>query len=266
MASTLDDIQFLANSENRVRVLAALADGASTRRDVQEVADVPRSTAARVLDDAESRSWVGSEGSYYRITSLGEAMLEEFRRHRETTEAIHQLGSAIDWVPEPAWELDFRDLREAEVTTPTETNPTAHFDRGMDHLRDADSYRGLTQNSLPEYMRVLHDRIVAGELDFEGVLEAGFVDALAADPDRASLWRDLTDRTWLYDGRVPLNMHLVDGTVLLWLCGEDESGDEVLAKGLLESTHPAVVAWAESLYDEYRSAAEPLDPAVLPSQ
>ena len=266
MASTLDDIQFLANSENRVRVLAALADGASTRRDVEEVADVPRSTAARVLDDAESRDWVGSEGSHYRITSLGEAMLAEFRRHRETTEAIHHLGSAIDWLPDPAWELDFRTLRESKVTTPTATNPTAHFDRGMEYVRDAERYRGLTQNSLPEYMRVLHGRIVAGELDFEGVLEAGFLDALRANPDRASLWRDLADRTWLYDGHVPLNMHLVDGTVLVWLCGEDETGDDVLPKGLLESTHPAVVSWADSLYEEYRGEAEPLDPTVLSSE
>jgi predicted transcriptional regulator len=263
MASTLDDIQFLANSENRVRVLAALADGASTRRDVQEVADVPRSTAARVLDDAESRDWVTSEGSRYRITPLGEAMLAEFRRHRETTAAIHHLGAAIDWLPDPAWELDFRALRDARITTPTETNPTAHFDRGMEQLREADSYRGLTQNSLPEYMRVLHGRIEAGELDFEGVLEAGVLDAVRSDPDRAALWRALADRTWLYDGRVPLNVHLVDGTVLLWLCGENEAGDDVLAMGLLESTDPAVVSWAETLYEEYRTAAEPLDPAVL---
>jgi predicted transcriptional regulator len=263
MASTLDDIQFLANSENRVRVLAALADGASTRRDVQEVADVPRSTAARVLDDAESREWVASEGSRYRITPLGEAMLAEFRRHEETTAANHHLGAAIDWLPEPAWKLDFRALRSARVTTPTETNPTAHFDRGMEHLRAAESYRGLTQNSLPEYMRVLHGRIEAGDLDFEGVLKAGFVDAVRADPDRAAQWRDPADLTWLYDGRVPLNVHLVDGTVLLWLCGEGEAGDDVVARGLLESTDPAVVSWVESLYEEYRAAAEPLDPAVL---
>ena len=27
---------------------------------------------------------------------------------------------------------------------------------------------------------------------------------LAADPERAALWRDLPDRMWLYDGHVPL--------------------------------------------------------------
>ncbi|WP_135304934.1 helix-turn-helix transcriptional regulator [Haloarcula amylovorans] len=266
MGATLDDIQFLANSANRIHMLEALTSGAASRRELQNETGVPRSTAARVLDDAEARGWVRSEGSRYRITSLGEAMVTEFRRYLAATEGIHHLGPAIDWLPEPVWDLDFRCFREAEVTTPTEANPTAHFDRAMEYLRGSDSYRSLTQNSLPEYMDVLHGRVVEGQLDFEGVIEASFIDVLGNDPDRAALWQDIADRMWLYNGRVPLNMHIVDGTVLLWLCGENQAGDDVLVKGLLESTHPDVVSWAESLYEEHRADAEPLEPAVLPSE
>lgn len=266
MDATRDDIQFLANSANRIQILEALTGGVASRRELQEATGVPRSTAARVLDDAEARGWVRSTGSSYRITSLGEAMVTEFRRYLAATEGIHHLGPAIDWLPEPAWDLDFRCFREAEVTTPTETNPTAHFDRAMDYLRESTSYRGLTQNSLPEYMNVLHGRVVEGQLDFEGVVEASFIDTLRSDPDRADLWQDIANRMWLYDGRVPLNMHIVDGTVLVWLCDENQAGDDVLVKGLLESTYPDVVSWAKSLYEEYRANAEPLDPAVLPSR
>lgn len=264
MDTTLSDIRFLANSANRIQMLEELTNGAASRRELQNATGVPRSTAARVLDDAEARGWVRSEGSSYRITSLGEAMVTEFRRYLAATEGIHHLGPAIDWLPEPAWDLDFHYFREAEVTTPTEANPTAHFDRAMDHLRESDSYRGLTQNSLPEYMNVLHGRVVEGQLDFEGVIEASFIDVLATDSERAALWQDIADRMWLYNGRVPLNMHIVDETVLLWLCGENQAGDDALMKGLLESTHPDIVSWAESLYEEYRGDAEPLDPAVLP--
>ena len=266
MDATIDDIQFLANSANRIQVLEALTSGAASRRELQDATGAPRSTAARVLDDAESRGWVRSEGSRYWLTSLGEAMITEFRRYLEATEGIHHLGPAIDWLPEPAWELDFHYFREAEVTTPTEANPTAHLDRAMDHFRESDSYRGLTQNSLPEYMKTLHSRVVEGQLDFEGVIEASFIDVLCSDPERATLWRDIANRMWLYNGHVPLNMHIVDGTVLLWLCDENKAGDDILVKGLLESTHPDVVSWAESLYEEHRSDAEPLDPVVLPSE
>lgn len=265
MDSTLDDVQFLANSANRIRVLEALTSGSASRRDLQNATGVPRSTAARVLDDAEARGWVRSEGSRYWITSLGQAMITEFRSYLAATKGIHYLGPAIDWLPEPAWELEFQYFREAEVTTPTEANPTAHFDRAMDHFRESDSYRGLTQNSLPEYMKALHGRVVEGELDFEGVIAASFIDVLDNDPQRAALWQDIADRMWLYNGRVPLNMHIVDGTVLIWLCDENQAGDDVIVKGLLESTHPAIVSWAESLYEEHRTDAEPLDRAVLPS-
>lgn len=264
MGDVLEDIQFLANSSNRVQVLDTLTDGSATRRELQEETGVARSTAARVLDEAEARGWVGSEGSRYRITPMGAVMVSEFCSHLETTEGIHHLGKAIDWLPEPAHELDYSYFRDADVTTPSESNPTAAFDRGMELIRAADEYRGLTQNSLPEYMKTICDRVRQGHLDFQGVIEARFVDVLRDDPDRAAHWHDVAHGMWLYDGRIPINMHVVDGTALIWLCDENQHGEDVVVKGLLESDHPAVVSWAESLYEEYRAEAEPLNPTVLP--
>jgi predicted transcriptional regulator len=266
MDDALEEIGFLANSANRVRVLDALDGDSASRLELQEATGVPRSTAARVLDDAEDRGWVDSEGSRYRLTSAGEARVSEFRDYLEATRGMQHLGEAIEWLPEPAHSLDYRHLRDATVTTPTEGNPTAHFDRGMELLRAAEEYRGLTQNSLPQYMTELRDRVVRGELDFQGVIERSFVDVLREDPERAALWHDIADRMWLYDGHIPLNMHVVDGTALIWLCDENHDGEDVIVQGLLESGHPAVVSWAESLYEEYRSESEPMKPEMLPSE
>lgn len=264
MEGALEDIKFLANSDSRVRVLETLKAGPATRKELQEETGVPRSTAARVLDEAEDRGWVESEGSRYQITSMGEVMISEFATYVETTKGVKHLGPAIDWLPEPAHALEFRYLREATITMPTEANPTAAFDRGMELIRTADEYRGLTQNSLPEYMEEICDRVVRGELDFQGVIEASFIETLQTDPDRAARWHDIAQGMWLYSGRVPINMHILDGTVLIWLCDENHEGKDVLAKGVLESEHPAVVSWAESLYEKYLTEAEPLTPAMLP--
>ena len=266
MEGALEEIRFLANSANRLRVLDALAGDPASRRELQEETDVPRSTAARVLDDAEDRGWVDSEGSRYRLTSTGEARVSEFRNYLETTRGMQHLGEAIEWLPEPARSLDYRHLRDARIMTPTEANPTAQFDRGMELIRDAETYRGLTQNSLPQYMTELRDRVVQGELDFQGVIERGFVDVLRDEPERAALWHDIADRMWLYDGYAPLNMHVVDGTALIWLCDENHDGEDVIVQGLLESSHPEVVSWAESLYEEYRAESEPMDPGTLPPE
>lgn len=263
MDDAIEEIRFLANSANRVRVLEALTDGTTTRRALEDETGVPRSTVARALDEAESRGWADSEGSRYWVTPAGAARVDAFRRYVETTTGMQHLGDALDWLPDPVRELDYRSLRDATVTTPAEENPTAPFDRAMELIRDADKYRGLTQNSLPEYMHVIRDRVERGQLAFEAVLQRDFVEVLRDDPDRAATWRAMADRTWLYDGAVPLNMHVVDERALIWLCDETHAGEDALVRGLLESEHPSVVSWAESLYEQYRSDAVSMDTDAL---
>lgn len=263
MNSALQDIQFLANSENRIRVLRALTHRSATRRQLQAETGVPRSSAARVLEEAEIRGWVDSNGSQYWITQRGEVMVSEILRTIESTQGIQHLDEALAWLPEPVQALDFRHFRDACITTPTEDNPTASLDRGLELIRTADVYRGLTQNSLPQYMQVVADHVERGSLEFEGVIEAGFIEVLQNDQERADVWRSIADHMWVFDGNIPINMHILDETAAIWLCDENHEGDDVLIKGLLETENTAVVSWAESLYAEYLAEAIPLDPDPL---
>jgi len=185
-------------------------------------------------------------------------MVAEIRRSIATTEGVKHLGEAIKWLPEPVHDLDFRHFNDARITLPTQANPTAAFDRGLDQISDASSYRGLTQNSLPQYMRVICDHVESGDLEFEGVIEERFVEVLRNDPERGETWSTIADQMWVFEGHVPINIHLVDNTALIWLCGEDEEGNDVVPKGLLETENPQVVSWAESFYEEYLDAAKPL--------
>ena len=263
MEDALDDVRFLASSENRIRVLKALAGDAVTRRQLQDESGVPRSSVARVLDETEARDWVASSGSRYWITERGEGMLSTIERTVESTQGIRHLGSALEWLPDPVTSLDYRHLRTARVTTPTEANPTASLDRGLELIRSADVYRGLTRNSLPSYMETVAGLVERGALDFEAVLQSDFVDVLREDRERARFWRPVADRTWLYEGRVPVNMHIVDERVAIWLCDEDRDDGGVEMKGLLETDAARVVSWAESYYEEHRRDAAPMRTEAL---
>lgn len=266
MNSTLEAIQFFANSENTVRVFEALDAGPATSSELAEQAGASSSTIGRILDDGESRGWIESAGNRYELTVAGEVMIDEFRSHMETIDGVQHLGDAINWLPPPVHAIDFRDLRDAVVTRSTPDNPAAPFDRGIELIRAADTYRGLTSTAIPSYVRELRDGLVRRELDFEGVIEAGFLETLRGDPERAEPWYDLADAeaTWIYDGRVPINMHVIDGVTLVWL-GE-RVGDDLEVYGLLESENPSVSSWAESLYEEFRSEAELLDGTRLPGE
>lgn len=254
MDPPLEDVQFLAGSVNRVGVLAALVDGRATRRDLQEEVGASRSTVARILDGAHKRGWVASEGSEYWLTPLGEAMVTDFRSYLETVEGYHHLGDMVNHLPPPLFSLDARHLRDAEIVEVKDSNPAAPFTKAYERFREATDYRGLNNTSLPEAAKILHDRVEQGQLDVAQVLEKGFIETLRGEPERAAMWEFLADRVWLYEGVVPINMHLVDGTVLVWL-GESRQD----AHGLLISENSAVQSWAESLYEEYRTEAEPFD-------
>ncbi len=264
MESALEAIQFFANSANSVRVFEALANGVTTSSTLAERTGASRSTVARILDEGESRGWIDSEGSEYELTYIGEFMIEKFRTYLRTVEGAQQLGEAMNYLPEPARELDIRHLRDAEITVPTTDWPNARLNRALELYETGDTYRGLTQIGPHVLVQRLADLVDRGQLEVEGVIEAEFIEGVLNDPERVGPWQTLADGIWVYEGRIPLNMHIIDETVVLWLASVH--GDEWDQYGLLETEHPSVMRWAESVYQEYRREAEPLDPAMLPEE
>jgi len=263
MGSPLERIAFLARSETRVAVLRAVAERERTRGELREELAASRTTLARVLNELEDCDWIRRTGAGYVTTPAADAILGQFVPLLETMQGLANLGEAVDWLPPSARSIDVRDLRDAEVTTSTAGNPAKPFDRGIAVIRKADHYRGLTSTAIPRYTEVIRDEFAAGRLDVEGVIEASFLAELHVQPERIPPWRDFAQAgvKYVYHGRVPVDMHVADETVLLWLGERDEDDFEVY--GLMESTNPAVRSWAESLYDEYRRGSEPLDPATL---
>lgn len=264
MEEPLDAIAFLARSENRVQVLRSLAEAPHTREDLRESLPIARTTLARILNEFESRGWISRTGREYSTTPAADAFLARFVPLLETLEGIRNLGEAIDWLPRPVQSVDFRHLRGADVTTSTPENPAEPFDVGLEVLRTGETYRGLTSTAIPRYVDVLGDRLVEKQMDVEGVIESSFLRTLREDPERAEPWYELAEAgaTWLYDGRVPINMHIVDDRVLIWLGERGEN--EIDIHGLLESRDPSVVSWAEELYERYREESEPLESEALP--
>lgn len=261
MEDTLEIVKFLASSPNRVRVLDALSPEPTTRSEIQSATDVSRSTALRTIDECESRGWVESEGSQYWITPLGEQTLAAFLSYLETADGVRHVGEAVDWMPEPVLSVDFRHFRDATIVTPTPAEPAAPFDHGLDIIQRSESFRVLASTALPRYVEAIEDRLAEGTIQFEGVTAASYYREERDDHGQLELSQALVDRSWSFDGRVPINLHLADEAVLVWLGGVVDGDLEMY--GLLESANPAVLSWAESLYAEYRADAEPLDAETL---
>ena len=266
MESALDEIQVFANSANVVRVFEALAGGTTTNRALSERTGAARSTVGRILDKGESRGWIESEGSRYELTELGTVMIEEFRGYLRTIEGIQHLDEDFQYLPEPAHELDYRHFLDATIVKPTPVHPSAPFDRMEDLIRTGDRFpRTISQTVTPRHQQVTWDLWAEGKQAGEGVLGAGFLETLRNDPERAEPWYEWAEREifWIHEDP-PITVLFSDEVVLIGM-GEEREG-EVYATGVLESENPAVLSWAESLFEEYRAEADPLTPEMLPER
>lgn len=215
--------------------------------------DGSRSTVARILHEAENRGWVRSRGSQYWLTPRGKATVREIKDCLENIEVLEDIGDMIELFPRPLMSLELRYFKDAEIIETTGENPTAPFTRSLALFREATKYRGLTNTSLPEHARVLRDRVDGGRLDFQHVIEKQFVEQLRTLPERKAVWDSVADLVVVYEGTIPINCHIVDNTVLVWLGGDE--GEDL---ALLVSDNSAVLSWAHSLFSRYKADAQPL--------
>lgn len=263
MDDALETLRVFANSANNLLVFEALSEDVTTSSTLAERTGASRSTVARILDEGQSRGWIDSEGSHYELTTKGEIITTEVRGWLQTIQGIQHLGKAVDWLPEPAHSLDYRYFRDADLITGSPSNPTEPFDFVSEMIRSATTIRTLAWTGVPRLTELINEQATAGKLDCEVVMQADFVNTLAERPEVAAHWQPPAERgeVWSFEGDVPISIHVIDETVVIWL--DERHGDELVVQGALVTEDSAVRSWAESLYEDYRDDAVQIDPATL---
>lgn len=262
VAEPLADVEFLARSANRVRVLASLAEEPASRDELRERTGVERVTLGRILTDFEERGWIERTGVDCRVTPLGEVLAAEFGELLDAFAAAQQLGDVARWLPTGELGFEVTRLADATVTVPDRTDPMAAVRRSLQRLADAPEVTLVTDVLTPETLRLLHDRAIGDKLCLELVVERAAFQQTAATPEMAEPLADMLDSddvtVHLHDGDVPLALALGERTVDLLLT--DERG---VAMAHVETDDPVVHQWAEKTVERYLAAAEPLAEATL---
>ncbi|MFC7225836.1 hypothetical protein N0B31_00340 [Salinirubellus salinus] len=249
----LDDVEFLASSANRVRVLETLAERSATRPELHDVTGISRPTLGRVLTDAEARGWVDRAGREYRLTPLGRLLFDAFGDLLETVETTQRLRAVAPHLPLAALPFDLSHLRDATVTVPHSPDPSAHLRRVGDLVQTAERVRFLGANVYPETVARQRDLVSRGQT-YEITLAAAAVDVTRTHPETAATVRELLDsdavRLYRYEGSVPFSLVTVDDTALVLPYDEEDT-----PCALLETSDPVVHEWVDRTLDEYREAA-----------
>ncbi|MDG5818432.1 transcriptional regulator FilR1 domain-containing protein [Natronococcus sp. A-GB7] len=262
MESTLEEIEFLALSANRVEVLGLLADGRRTRGELGEATGASQATLGRILGDFEDRSWIRRDGDAYVATATGRLVAEGFTDLREILEAEMKLREVVDYLPTHAMDVDLQRLADATITQPSQMRPNAPLSRLLELLREGEEVRTFSHAFNEQTLTVVQERTAAGDQRFRGVFSRRAIEALAEESGLRDRLRSLveSDRAELRvrDEGVPIAAMIVDDVVYLLL--RDENG---VLRASVDTDDPAVRAWAEDTYDHYWRTGEPLEAEAL---
>lgn len=132
---TIDDIAYLTGSKTRVWILAILSAESSTRGQLEDATEIPRTTIDRAVNELENRRWVSrTPDGTYSATPVGERIATESGHFIATIKTIRNLGEAVSWLPHDELTIGLRHLRGDCLAAQTERHERA---RHIRHRTDA---------------------------------------------------------------------------------------------------------------------------------
>ncbi|WP_435344836.1 helix-turn-helix transcriptional regulator [Haloarchaeobius sp. HRN-SO-5] len=262
MFSPLEDIRFLADSENRFTALEALAAGPRTRSELRSETDASKATISRLLGDFEDRGWVAREGPRYALTPLGEYVASTFVDLYDRMETARHLRELLPWFPlgELDVEFDLAVLTEARVTAATPDNPMAPVARVLDIERESTWTKTLADRLPESCIKARHEAVVGDAQTSELVTTPSVVESVMESP-YADRFEDVVgadhSTVYVHDGAFPPG-GIHDGTAYLIV-----ADDRDVNVGVVESDDPALVDRLTDRFESYRDASTRLTASEL---
>ncbi len=259
MRPSFDLVSFVTRAQNRVDALLTLAPGPRTRPELEDETGIPRATLSRILADFRDRDLVARDGHRYRVTPLGALVASELESLFESVETTRALQTLAEWLPLEALDVDFERLAAAEVTLPTPIDPMAPVKRAASVVEEADHVRTFCYSVVHAPILAALRGVTGRGQRLEGVIAAGVLDVVAADPDLAERARELFEsgsvELYLYDGGIEPQLIVADRTTMFLVTDEEGA-----IQGLVETDGGTILPWAEELFESLREEAEPVEP------
>ena len=255
--SPLDDVEFLARSEHRVTVLAALASRPRSRADLLETTGASASTIGRTLREFEERRWLSRDGHQFAATQLGAFVAAGMQELIERIETEQKLRDVWQWLPTEASGFTIEIGSGAVVTDAEADDPYAPVNRFVSLLRRTDRFRfaGYDVALLEPCKDELSRRIIDG-------MHTEIIDPPSVSRYILSTYREHCSEP-LESGNLLVRLHddlpsyglgLFDDRIAV--SGYDPDSGTVQV--LLDTDAPRAREWAESTYESYRREARPL--------
>lgn len=252
----LDDLDHLAHSPHRSRVLQLFASDDWTRRDLHEETDIPQPTLGRILGSFQDRHWITRDNDTYSLTIQGRLIATEFIDLLETFETAQQLPPDGDFQPFLELGFDPHWFAQVDVTIPADDSD---WYRHLRQVREAvalvDRVREIGPGPLPGMAEVIVEQLRTDQLSIESVFPRAAFESFVADPDARSVFADIlrtgNARVFLLDESIRYYLGRHGDEAVLDI--PSVSGGPIVR---LSTDQRAVLDWVDATIDAFRERAD----------
>lgn len=257
MTGSLDDLEFLARAETRVRAIQLLAENSYNRDELIDRLGISRATLSRLLRQFEDRDWVKKDSDGYTTTRFGSALAQDVTRLLETTATIQRFQGIAQYLPFDELGIKFHQLRGAQVTEASSADPAAPARRVGQLLDSSDRTRILKHAIDPNASRPHYEAVIEGDQRTEVILTRDAITIASQNRDTRQWFQEMISNEvplFRYDGTIPVNLKIIDETVVF--SPTDENG---LVPALIEITDDDILSWANEFFESYHANAMPVE-------
>ena len=254
----LAEIECLARSPNRLRLLAVIAEEAPVEKGaLRGRFEMSRTTLSRNLDLLEQRGWIEEPASRtYAVTRAGAVVAERFADLLEVADLSTQLQPVFEWLPNGALDLELSHLADADVVIAEPGDPWAMINHHVATLKTMDECRALLPFVGLHAAEAGAERVVHHGAVAEVVVTPSVSETFQSNPQYAGPLAEAAStgrfEVSVHEGSIPYGLNIVDETVQIVVA------DDGQPRALLESDADAVHEWADRTFQEYKRESEPL--------
>lgn len=231
-------------------ILRSLLDTPKERHVLVDYLNDSKSTVYKGVSQLQELGLIESTSEGLQPTLFGIVALERYDELARTA----GLGELLADLPPEA--IAPSALVGAEAVLPDSRSVERHLIRGKTMLRNAESIRGFSPAISPEYVSLLHQRIVNDSVSVELVLTEEIATHLWQE--YAAVVEDVLSakNVTLYrtESELPFTLLLVSSTDSTEFC--IELGEVGLATGLIINDITNGLRWAETVYEREKRTAE----------
>lgn len=268
MGSPIEDIEFLARSDHRGRVLDALVERSCDRNDLRGSTGASSSTMGRILADFEDRHWIVRDGSMYEPTPLGEFVADRFADLREAMGTERKLRDVWQWLPREMAGFTVDVFADAVVSYPGPGYPYQPVERVTQLVEETETMRAFGATEFKSINLEAVCQAVLDGMEYESIYTPEVLEATVAwNPERVAEAASCENCTILVHESLPdkdrCGIGLYDDRMGI-CCHDQETG---MLEAVVDTDTLEAREWAESVYERRREEARPLheDDTLVPS-